>query len=100
MLQAVLRPFFVKGAANVVLYRFQQFMGFRRGSGDILRWMTRFWDDCYVPLTDPNGPEVRAYVMGLPQEEQQDLTAEQVLQTINERFLATHAAQLPLSENM
>ena len=97
----------MKGAANVFFYRFQQFMGFRRGSGDILRWMTRFqlslqrlqdsWNDCYVPITDVNGPEVRAYVMGLPQEEQQGIDAAQVLQTINERFLQTHAAQLPLS---
>ena len=53
-----------------------------------------------MPLTDPNGPEVRAYVTSLPQEEQQALAAEQVLQIINERFLQTHAAQLRLSENM
>ena len=32
----------MKGAANVFLYRFQQFMNLHRGNGDMLRWITRF----------------------------------------------------------
>ena len=40
--KSFLRPLFVKGAANVFLYRFQQFMNLHRGSGDMLRWITRF----------------------------------------------------------
>ena len=55
--KSYLRPLFVKGASNVFLYRFQQFMTLHRGSGDMLRWITRFqlsrarmqeaWDDTY-----------------------------------------------------
>ena len=40
--KSFLRPLFVKGAANVFLYRFQQFMNLHRGNGDMLRWITRF----------------------------------------------------------
>ena len=40
--KSFLRPLFVKGAANVFLYRFQQFMNPHRGNGDMLRWITRF----------------------------------------------------------
>ena len=36
-----LRPFFVKGSVNVFLYRFQQFMNLRRGSSDLMKWMSR-----------------------------------------------------------
>ena len=78
--KSYLRPLFVKGASNVFLYRFQQFMTLHRGNGDMLRWITRFqlsrsrmqeaWDDTYVPITDVNNPEVRAFVTSLPAEEQ------------------------------
>ena len=61
------RPLFVKGAFNVFLYRFQQFMTLHRSSGDMLPWITRFqlsrsrmqkaWDDTYVPIADVNNPE-------------------------------------------
>eukprot|EP00439_Symbiodinium_sp_Y106_P041681 s6772_g5.t1 len=62
--KSFLRPLFVKGAANVFLYRFQRFMNMHRGNGDMLRWITRFqlsvnrmqeaWNDTYIPI---NGPE-------------------------------------------
>ena len=71
--KSYLRPLFVKGASNVFLYRFQQFMTLHRGNGDMLRWITRFqlsrsrmqeaWDDTYVPITELNNPEVRAFVI-------------------------------------
>ena len=37
--KSFLRPLFVKGPANMFLYRFQQLMN---GNGDMLRWITRF----------------------------------------------------------
>ena len=84
--KSYLRPLFIKGASNVFLYRFQQFMTLHRGSGDMLRWITRFqlsrarmqeaWDDTYVPITDVNNPEVRAYRRTLTQEEQNTITPE------------------------
>jgi len=37
-----LRPHFIKGAQNVFLYRFMQFMKFNRGTMDLQKWMTRF----------------------------------------------------------
>ena len=94
--KSYLRPLFVKGASNVFLYRFQQFMTLRRGSGDMLRWITRFqlsrarmqeaWDDTYVPITDVNNPEVRAYVSTLTQEEQNTITPENALAAANARM--------------
>ena len=73
--KSFLRPLFVKGAANVFLYRFQQFMNLHRGNGDMLRWITRFqlsiqrmqeaWNDTYLPITDVNNAEVRAFIAGL-----------------------------------
>eukprot|EP00439_Symbiodinium_sp_Y106_P062345 s3110_g9.t1 len=35
--KSFLRPLFVKGTANVFLYRFQQFMNLQCGNGDMLR---------------------------------------------------------------
>ena len=37
-----LRPFCVKGSVNVFLHCFQQFMNLRRGSSDLMKWMSRF----------------------------------------------------------
>ena len=37
-----LRPHFIKGAQNVFLYRFMQFMKYNRGTMDLQKWMTRF----------------------------------------------------------
>ena len=94
--KSYLRPLFVKGASNVFLYRFQQFMTLHRGSGDMLRWITRFqlsrarmqeaWDDTYVPITDVNNPEARAYVSTLTQEEQNTITPEDALAAANARM--------------
>ena len=63
--KSFLRPLFVKGAANVFLYRFQQFMNLHRGNGDMLRWITRFqlsvqrmqeaWNDTYPADHGPYG---------------------------------------------
>ena len=63
-----LRPFFVKGSVNVFLYRFQQFMNLRRGSSDLMKWMSRFqiqlkrleeaWGDTLTPISDPANDEV------------------------------------------
>ena len=74
--KSFLRPLFVKGAANVFLYRFQQFMNLHRGNGDMRRWITRFplsvqrmqeaWNDSYLPITDPDNAEARAFIAGLP----------------------------------
>jgi len=57
-----LRPYFVKGAQNVFLYRFMYFVKFARSSHDLLKWLTRFqinlkklkeaWNDLYVNVTD------------------------------------------------
>ena len=37
-----LRPYFIKGAQNVFLYRFMQFMKYNRVTMDLQKWMTRF----------------------------------------------------------
>ena len=108
--KSFLRPLFVKGAANVFLYRFQQFMNLHRGNGDMLRWITRFqlsvqrmqeaWNDIYLPITDPNNAEVRAFVAGLPAEEQEGLTNEEAMQRANDRLRDQHARTIPVSANL
>ena len=108
--KSYLRPLFVKGASNVFLYRFQQFMTLHRGSGDMLRWITRFqlsrarmqeaWDDTYVPITDVNNPEVRAYVSTLTQEEQNTITPENALAAANARMKGQHSRTIPIIENL
>ena len=108
--KSYLRPLFVKGASNVFLYRFQQFMTLHRGSGDMLRWITRFqlsrprmqeaWDDTYVPITDVNNPEVRAYVSTLTQEEQNTITPENALAAANSRMKGQHSRTIPITENL
>ena len=106
--KSYLRPLFVKGASNVFLYRFQQFMTLHRGSGDMLRWITRFqlsrarmqeaWDDTYVPITDVNNPEVRAYVSTLTQEN--TITPEEALAAANARMKNQHSRTIPITENL
>ena len=108
--KSYLRPLFVKGASNVFLYRFQQFMTLHRGSGDMLRWITRFqlsrarmqeaWDDTYAPITDVNNPEVRAYVSTLTQEEQNTITPEDALAAANVRMKGQHSRTIPITENL
>ena len=108
--KSYLRPLFVKGASNVFLYRFQQFMTLHRGSNDMLRWITRFqlsrarmqeaWDDTYVPITDVNNPEVRAYVSTLTQEEQNTITPEDALSAANARMKGQHSRTIPITENL
>ena len=107
------RPLFVKGAANVFLYRFQQFMNLHRGNGDMLRWITRFQlqlsvqrmqevlNDTYPPITDSNNAEVRGFVAGHPAaEEQEGLTNEEATERANERLRDQHARTLPITANL
>ena len=108
--KSYLRPLFVKGASNVFLYRFQQFMTLHRGSGDMLRWITRFqlsrarmqeaWDDTYVPITDVSNPEVRAYISTLTQEQQNTITPEEALAAANARMKTQHSRTIPITENL
>ena len=73
-------------------------MKFHRGSGDMLRWITRFqlsvqrmqevWNKTYpcLPITDLNSAEVRAFAAGLPAEEQEGLTNEENYMWFQKRF--------------
>ena len=104
------RELFVKGASNVFLHRFQQFMTLHRGSGDMLRWITRLqlsrarmqeaWDDTYAPITDVNNPEVRAYVSTLTQEQQNTITPKEALAAANARMKNQHSMTIPITENL
>ena len=107
------RPLFVKGAANVFLYRFQQFKNLHSGNGDMLRWITRFQlqlsvqrmqevlNDTYPPITDSNSAEVRGFVAGHPAaEEQEGLTNEEATERANERLRDQHARTLPITANL
>ena len=108
--KSYLRPLFVKGASNVFLCRFQQFMTLHRGSSDMLRWITRFqlsrsrmqeaWDDTFVPITDVNNPEVRAFVSTLPQDQQNTITNDEALAGAHARLKRQHSLTIPITENL
>ena len=105
-----LRPFFVKGSVNVFLYRFQQFMNLRRGSSDLMKWMSRFqiqlkrleeaWGDTLTPINDPANDEVRQYTQSLSSEVRQAMTAAQILTAVNERRRQAHMEKVPLTKNL
>ena len=69
--KSYLRPLFVKGASNVFLYRFQQFMTLHRGNGDMLRWITRF-----------------------------QLSREDAVLRTNERLKRQHSLTIPITANL
>ena len=105
-----LRPFFVKGRVNAFLYRFQQFMNLRRGSSDLMKWMSRFqiqlkrleeaWGDTLTPISDPAHDEVRQYTQSLSTEVRQAMTAAQILTAVNERRRQAHMEKVPLTKNL
>ena len=76
-----LRPHFIKGAQNVFLYRFMQFMKFNRGTMDLQKWMTRFqltgnrliesWMDL-LPEATVTSPEAILFVQQKRQEHERD----------------------------
>ena len=76
-----LRPHFIKGAQNVFLYRFMQFMKYNRGTMDLLKWMTRFqltgnrlfesWMDV-IPDLLITSPEAILYVQTQRQDRERD----------------------------
>ena len=78
-----LRPHFIKGAQNVFLYRFMQFMKFNRGTMDLQKWMTNFqlignrliesWMDL-LPEALITSPEAILFI----QRQRQDHEADQV----------------------
>ena len=84
--KTTLRPVFVKGSVNVfLLYCFQPFVNLRRGSSDLMKWMSRFqlqlkrleeaWGDTLTPIRDPAHDEVRQYTNSLSGEERQAVSA-------------------------
>ena len=85
-------------------------MNLHHGNGDMLRWITRFqlstqrmqeaWNDTYLPITDPNNAEVRAYVAGLPPEEQGKITPEVAMERANARLQDQHARTIPITANL
>ena len=76
-----LRPHFIKGAQNVFLYRFMQFMKYNRGTMDLQKWMTRFqltgnrliesWVDL-LPEETLTSPEAILFVAQKRQEHDRD----------------------------
>ena len=76
-----LRPHFIKGAQNVFLYRFMQFMKLNRGTMDLQKWMTRFqltgnrliesWMDL-LPEAVITSPEAILFVQQHRQEHERD----------------------------
>ena len=108
----VLRPYFVKGATNVFLYRFMQFVRFNRGSADMMKWMTRFqillqrlmssWMDILEPVTQAH-PQVQAQMQADAVMNGVAPTAEriqEIMQTIDGNLRTFHQNDFPLGENL
>ena len=108
--KSFLRPLFVKGAANVFLYRFQQFMNLHRGNGDMLRWITRFqlsvqrmqeaWNDTYLPITGPyerRGPGFHRRSSSRRTSNHHD---DDAMERANERLRDQHARTIPITANL
>ena len=57
-------------------------------------------NDTYIPIMDPNNAEVRAFVTGLPDEEQAELTPEQAMERANNRLKDQHARTIPITPNL
>ena len=62
--------------------------------------MQEAWDDTYVPITDVNNAEVRAYVASLSQEDQTTITAEDAVAQANQRLKRQHALSVPITVNL
>ena len=108
----VLRPYFVKGATNVFLHRFLQFVRFNRGSADMMKWMTRFqillqrlmssWMDMLEPVTQAH-PQVQAQMQADAMMNGVAPTAEriqEIMQNINGNLRTFHQNDFPLGENL
>eukprot|EP00439_Symbiodinium_sp_Y106_P061450 s4690_g9.t1 len=85
-------------------------MNLHRGNGDMLRWVTRFqlsiqrmqeaWNDTYLPITDPNNAEVRAYIAAFPAEEQGEIAPDVAMERANARLQDQHARTIPITANL
>ena len=57
-------------------------------------------NDTYLPITYPGNVEVRAFVAGLPAEEQAGLTNEEAMERANERLRDHRARTIPITANL
>ena len=62
--------------------------------------MPEAWNDTYLPITDPNNAEVRAFIAGLPADEQTDITPEAAMDCANDRLRDQHARTIPITANL
>ena len=55
-----------------------------------------------IPIfhTDPNNAEVRAYIAGLPAEEQGEIAPEEAMERANARLRDQHARTIPITANL
>lgn len=71
-----LRPYFIKGAESIFLWRFLKFFQQKRHGSDFLGWITNFqlsvkrlkesWGDLYRPVTDTGHPTVQQILREQP----------------------------------
>ena len=57
-------------------------------------------DDTYVPITELNNPEVRAYVTSLSPEDQATIAAEDAVAQANQRLKRQHSLTIPITANL
>ena len=57
------------------------------------------WNDTYVPITDVNCPEIRAYFTFVSQEDQA-INAEDSIAQANERLKRQHSMTIPITANL
>ena len=59
--------------------------------------MQEAWNDTYLPIVDVNNAEVRAFITGLPAEEQATVTPEEAMERANDRLRLGQFRLLPIS---
>ena len=89
---------------------FQQFKNLRRGSSDLMKWMSRFqtqsnrledaWGDTFTPLSDSAHDLARLYTQSFLADERQATSATQILTAVNERRRAAHMQKVPLTKSL
>ena len=85
-------------------------MNLRRGSSDLMKWMSRCqiqlkrleeaWGGTLTPISDPAHDEVRQYTQSFSTEVRQAMTAAQILTAVKERRRQAHMEKVPLTTNL
>ena len=70
------------------------------GFNSLSKGCRKLRNDTYLPITDPNTAEVRAFIANLLAEEQADITPEEAMDRAINRLRDQHARTIPITTNL